>query len=159
MTVSWSVFTLLYWIIFDIEHAAQGLGLPHLSPYLKSIGSDYSHGANFASSASTVIPPFTSFFHSGLSPFSLSIQLSQMKQFKARVEEFHQTGTLQNVTINLHLFYLIMIHSPIGIPFHAPHRNYIIIWYQNPFTRCIQKGYLHVLYWPKWSHFQNSSHW
>ncbi|XP_047172077.1 GDSL esterase/lipase At4g01130-like [Vigna umbellata] len=77
-----------------LDFLAQGLGLPFLSPYLESIGSDYSHGANFASSASTVIPPITSFFHSGLSPFSLSIQLSQMRQFKARVDEFHQTGTI-----------------------------------------------------------------
>ncbi|KAL2336119.1 hypothetical protein Fmac_010565 [Flemingia macrophylla] len=76
-----------------VDFLAHGLGLPYLSPYLQSIGSDYTHGANFASSASTVLPPTTSFFVSGLSPFSLSIQLKQMKQFKARVDEFHQSGT------------------------------------------------------------------
>ncbi|RDY06653.1 GDSL esterase/lipase [Mucuna pruriens] len=75
-----------------VDFLAQGLGLPYLSPYLQSIGSDYTHGANFASSASTVISPITSFSVSGLSPFSLSIQLRQMEQFKARVDEFHQTG-------------------------------------------------------------------
>ncbi|XP_020270659.1 GDSL esterase/lipase At4g01130-like [Asparagus officinalis] len=31
-----------------IDFFAQGLGLPFLSPYLQSIGSNYSHGANFA---------------------------------------------------------------------------------------------------------------
>ncbi|KAG4940194.1 hypothetical protein JHK87_044065 [Glycine soja] len=76
-----------------VDFLAQGLGLPYLSPYLQSIGSDYTHGANFASSASTVIPPTTSFSVSGLSPFSLSVQLRQMEQFKAKVDEFHQTGT------------------------------------------------------------------
>lgn len=90
-----------------------------MSPYLESIGSDYSHGANFASSASTVIPPFTSFFHSGLSPFSLSIQLSQMRQFKARVDEFHKTGTQKIFTTDLHLLNLIMVHSPMNLSFHA----------------------------------------
>ncbi|KAL9304064.1 hypothetical protein ACSQ67_021327 [Phaseolus vulgaris] len=79
-----------------LDFLAEGLGLAHLSPYLESIGSDYSHGANFASSASTVIPPIASFFLSGLSPFSLSIQLSQIKQFKARVDELHQTGTISS---------------------------------------------------------------
>ncbi|KAG5036900.1 hypothetical protein JHK86_017740 [Glycine max] len=76
-----------------VDFLAQGLGLPYLSPYLQSIGSDYTHGVNFASSASTVIPPTTSFFVSGLSPFSLSVQLRQMEQFKAKVDEFHQPGT------------------------------------------------------------------
>lgn len=84
---------MICYLVLTVEHAAQGLGLPFLSPYLQSIGSDYSHGANFASSASTVIEPTTSFFVSGLSPFALSVQLKQMHQFKARVDECYQTGT------------------------------------------------------------------
>lgn len=68
-----------------MEHAAQALGIPFLSPYLQSIGSNYTHGANFATLASTVMLPNTSQFVTGISPFSLAIQLSQMKQFKARV--------------------------------------------------------------------------
>ncbi|KAK7258553.1 hypothetical protein RIF29_24133 [Crotalaria pallida] len=68
-----------------VDFLAQALGLPFLSPYLQSIGSDYRHGANFANSASTVIPPTASLFVSGLSPFYLGIQLRQMEQFKARV--------------------------------------------------------------------------
>ncbi|KAK1268571.1 GDSL esterase/lipase [Acorus gramineus] len=68
-----------------IDFLAQALGLPFLSPYLQSIGSDFKHGANFATLASTVQLPNTSLFVSGLSPFALPIQLNQMKEFKSRV--------------------------------------------------------------------------
>ncbi|KAL5859594.1 hypothetical protein ACOSQ3_000897 [Xanthoceras sorbifolium] len=71
-----------------VDFLAQALGLPFLSPYLQSIGSDYRHGANYATLASTVLLPKTSQFVTGISPFSLAIQLSQMKQFKAKVDEF-----------------------------------------------------------------------
>ncbi|KAL1350412.1 hypothetical protein AAHE18_06G022200 [Arachis hypogaea] len=73
-----------------IDFLAQALGLPFLSPYLQSIGSNFRHGANYATLASTVLIPNTSLFVSGISPFSLAIQLNQMKQFKTRVLEFHQ---------------------------------------------------------------------
>lgn len=76
--------------------------MPYLSPYLQSIGSDYTHGANFATSASTVLIPTTSFFVSGLSPFALTIQLRQMEKFKAKVHDFHKRGT-QITCIFLHM--------------------------------------------------------
>ncbi|KAK7263202.1 hypothetical protein RJT34_30789 [Clitoria ternatea] len=76
-----------------IDFLAQALGLPFLSPYLQSIGSDYSHGANYATLASTVLLPNTSLFVTGISPFSLAIQLNQMKQFKTKVDEGGQQGT------------------------------------------------------------------
>ncbi|CAD6337614.1 unnamed protein product [Miscanthus lutarioriparius] len=47
----------------------QAMGLPLPSPYLQSIGSDYRHGANFATLASTVLLPNTSVFVTGTSPF------------------------------------------------------------------------------------------
>ncbi|XP_039123951.1 GDSL esterase/lipase At4g01130-like [Dioscorea cayenensis subsp. rotundata] len=72
-----------------IDFIAQGLGLPFLSPYLKSIGSNFAHGANFASSGSTILMPNTS---SGISPFYLTIQLNQMKEFKNRVLELSPQG-------------------------------------------------------------------
>ncbi|KAL2461510.1 GDSL esterase/lipase [Abeliophyllum distichum] len=75
-----------------IDFLAQGLGQPFVSPYLQSIGSDYRHGANFATLASTVRLPNTSLFVTGVSPFSLAIQLNQMKQFKVRVDELHSSG-------------------------------------------------------------------
>ncbi|PHT48400.1 hypothetical protein CQW23_12608 [Capsicum baccatum] len=75
-----------------IDFLAQGLGLPFVSPYLQSIGSDFRHGANFATSASTVLMPQTSLFVSGVSPFYLEIQLRQFKQFKAKVDELQSKG-------------------------------------------------------------------
>lgn len=75
-----------------IDFLAQALGLPFLSPYLQSIGSDYRHGANFATLASTVLLPNTSLFVTGISPFSLAIQLNQIKEFKVRVDEFHNSS-------------------------------------------------------------------
>ncbi|RZC22481.1 GDSL esterase/lipase At4g01130-like isoform X2 [Glycine soja] len=75
-----------------IDFLAQALGLPFLSPYLQSIGSDYKHGANYATMASTVLMPNTSLFVTGISPFSLAIQLNQMKQFKTKVEEKVEQG-------------------------------------------------------------------
>ncbi|KAH6784999.1 hypothetical protein C2S51_000427 [Perilla frutescens var. frutescens] len=75
-----------------VDFLAQALGLPFLSPYLQSIGSDFRHGANFATLASTVRLPQTSLFVTGVSPFALAIQLNQMKQFKAKVNELHSSG-------------------------------------------------------------------
>ncbi|XBH97555.1 hypothetical protein VPH35_127209 [Triticum aestivum] len=60
------------------------MGLPLLSPYLRSVGSDFRHGANFATLASTVLLPNTSLFVTGISPFSLAIQLLQMKELSNR---------------------------------------------------------------------------
>ncbi|KAG9448366.1 hypothetical protein H6P81_014494 [Aristolochia fimbriata] len=68
-----------------VDFLAQALGFPYLIPYLQSIRSNYKHGANYATLASTVLLPNTSLFVSGLSPFSLAIQLNQMKEFKANV--------------------------------------------------------------------------
>ncbi|KAJ9539433.1 hypothetical protein OSB04_032166 [Centaurea solstitialis] len=76
-----------------IDFIAQRLGIPLVSPYLKSIGSDYRHGANFATLASTVLLPQTSLFVSGLSPFALPIQLNQMKNFKAQVDQLYAQGS------------------------------------------------------------------
>ncbi|XP_050916991.1 GDSL esterase/lipase At4g01130 isoform X2 [Lathyrus oleraceus] len=73
-----------------IDFLAQAIGIPFLSPFLQSIGSDFKHGANYATLASTVLFPNTSVFVSGISPFSLAIQLNQMKQFVAKVTEADQ---------------------------------------------------------------------
>ncbi|XP_038906780.1 GDSL esterase/lipase At4g01130 isoform X2 [Benincasa hispida] len=76
-----------------LDFLAKSLGLPFISPYLKSIGSDFKHGANFATLASTVLLPNTSLFVTGISPFSLAIQLNQMKEFKFRVDEYHSSSS------------------------------------------------------------------
>lgn len=82
-----------------VWYTAQGLGLPFLSPYLQSIGSDFRHGANFATSASTVLMPQTSLFVSGVSPFYLGIQLQQFKLFKAKIDEFQSKGKINNLLL------------------------------------------------------------
>ncbi|CAM8911319.1 unnamed protein product [Rhodiola kirilowii] len=76
-----------------VDFLAQALGIPFLSPYLQSIGSDFRHGANFATLASTVLYPQTSLYVSGLSPFSLGIQLRQLKEFKVKVDQLSSSGS------------------------------------------------------------------
>ncbi|KAL4562635.1 hypothetical protein LXL04_026663 [Taraxacum kok-saghyz] len=76
-----------------VDFIAERIGIPFVSPYMKSIGSAYMHGANFATLASTVLLPQTSLFVSGLSPFALPIQLNQMKNFKSQVDELYAQGS------------------------------------------------------------------
>ncbi|CAN1161908.1 GDSL esterase/lipase At4g01130 [Linum perenne] len=84
-----------------VDFLAEALGIPFLSPYLQSIGSDYRHGANFATLASTVLLPNTSLFVTGISPFSLAIQLNQMKQFKLQTVDFHSNSFPGSTSTNL----------------------------------------------------------
>ncbi|OMO81626.1 Lipase, GDSL [Corchorus olitorius] len=48
-----------------IDFIAQRLGLPYLSPFLDSIGTNFTHGANFATSGSTIRPQNTTFRQTG----------------------------------------------------------------------------------------------
>ncbi|KAJ8900614.1 hypothetical protein K2173_025391 [Erythroxylum novogranatense] len=97
-----------------VDFLGEALGLPFLSPYLQSIGSDYRHGANFATLASTVLLPNTSLFVTGISPFSLAIQLNQMKEFKLHVDEYHSKAERGSTKLpspdifgkSLYLFYI-----------------------------------------------------
>lgn len=76
-----------------VDFLAQAIGIPYVSPYLKSIGADFRYGANFATAASTVRLPNTSLFVTGVSPFSLAIQLNQMKQFQSDVFHLHSLSS------------------------------------------------------------------
>ena len=58
-------------------NAAKELKLPYLSAYLDSLGTNFRHGANFATGGSSIRP-------GGYSPFHLGIQISQFIQFKSR---------------------------------------------------------------------------
>ncbi|XP_027153358.1 GDSL esterase/lipase At3g27950 isoform X2 [Coffea eugenioides] len=60
-----------------IDFMAEELGLPYLSAYLDSIGSNFRHGANFATGGSSIRP-------GGYSPFHLQLQIGQFLQFKSR---------------------------------------------------------------------------
>lgn len=67
--------------------------MPYLSSYLDSIGTNFRHGANFASAGSSIRRQNESMFENGLSPFSLDIQTIQFYQFKSRTNElYNQAG-------------------------------------------------------------------
>ncbi|KAL8499766.1 hypothetical protein ACS0TY_019657 [Phlomoides rotata] len=70
-----------------IDFLAQSMGIPFLSLYLKSIGSDFSYGANFATVSSTVVKSNDA----QISPFNLGVQLNQLKQFKQIVDEHYSS--------------------------------------------------------------------
>ncbi|XWS15335.1 hypothetical protein CRYUN_Cryun35bG0086900 [Craigia yunnanensis] len=66
-----------------IDFIAENLGLPYLSAYLDSIGTNFRHGANFATGGSCIQPAC------GYSPFNLAKQISQFIHFKARTTAFY----------------------------------------------------------------------
>ena len=86
--------------LFDHSHctvAAKSLGLPYLSAYLDSLGTNFSHGANFATSASTIRLPTNIIPAGGFSPFYLHIQYSkQFVQFKSRSQMIRKKGKFSN---------------------------------------------------------------
>ncbi|KAG0498142.1 hypothetical protein HPP92_002833 [Vanilla planifolia] len=92
-----------------IDFLAQTIGLPFLSPYLQSIGSSFKHGANFATLASTVLPPNTSLFISGISPFYLGVQLNQMKELRDKVLHMSSQANLPSHEIFRQALYTIDI--------------------------------------------------
>ncbi|XP_028078121.1 GDSL esterase/lipase At3g27950-like [Camellia sinensis] len=66
-----------------IDFMAETLGVPYLSAYLDSIGTNFSHGANFATGGSSIRP-------GGYSPFHLGIQISHFIQFKSRTTALYK---------------------------------------------------------------------
>ncbi|XP_020110954.1 alpha-L-fucosidase 3-like isoform X2 [Ananas comosus] len=76
-----------------VDFIASGLGLPFLSAYLDSIGSNFSHGANFATAGSSIRRSNTTLFQSGgFSPFSLDVQSWQFSQFVTRSQVVSKRG-------------------------------------------------------------------
>ncbi|KAH7681347.1 GDSL lipase/esterase protein [Dioscorea alata] len=67
-----------------IDFIAESFGLPYLSAYLDSLGTNFSHGANFATAGSTIMQQSVPLNKGGYSPFSLEVQLLQFSQFKSR---------------------------------------------------------------------------
>lgn len=66
--------------------------MPYLGAYLDSIGTNFRHGANFATGGSTIQSVDSKIFEAGFSPISLEIQLLEFKQFKARTDELFNEG-------------------------------------------------------------------
>jgi hypothetical protein len=71
---------------------AESLGLPYLSAYLDSVGSNFNHGANFATAGSTIRPQNTTMSQSGYSPISLDVQFVQFSDFHRRSQIFNKKG-------------------------------------------------------------------
>lgn len=77
-----------------IDFLAESLGLPYLSAYLNSIGSNFSHGANFATAGSTVRPQNISILltQSGCSPIPLDLQFDEYSVFFKRSQLVREQG-------------------------------------------------------------------
>ncbi|QCD99519.1 esterase-like [Vigna unguiculata] len=74
-----------------IDFMAQSFGLPFLSPYLDSMGSNFSRGANFASAGSTIrLQQAAGQFRT--SPFSLGLQYQQFERFKPNAKFIRGQG-------------------------------------------------------------------
>uniref|UniRef100_I1MA41 Alpha-L-fucosidase n=1 Tax=Glycine max TaxID=3847 RepID=I1MA41_SOYBN len=81
-----------------IDFIAKSFGLPYLSAYLDSLGTNFSHGANFATSASTIRLPTSIIPQGGFSPFYLDIQYTQFRDFKSRTQFIrHQGGVFASL--------------------------------------------------------------
>ena len=134
--------------------AAEALGLPCISPYLKSIGPDYKHGANYATLASTVLLPNASLFVTGI-----------------QVEEFHHSSDQQGEHIHMStmswpncLNFAFVCRFVVGSDYS------IVCWFwllrllllrtdKTSFPGCYWEITLHLIHWPKRFHLQFGSHW
>ncbi|XP_065876566.1 alpha-L-fucosidase 3-like [Euphorbia lathyris] len=75
-----------------VDFIAKSLKLPYLSAYLDSVGSNYKHGANFATAGSTIRPQNTTLRQSGFSPISLDVQWNQFNDFHRRSQIVRKRG-------------------------------------------------------------------
>nr|AAC26810.1 early nodule-specific protein [Medicago truncatula] len=75
-----------------LDFIARSFRLPYLSPYLNSLGSNFTHGANFASGGSTINIPKSILPNGKLSPFSLQIQYIQFKEFISKTKLIRDQG-------------------------------------------------------------------
>ncbi|CAL5370149.1 unnamed protein product [Camellia sinensis] len=74
-----------------IDFMAEQLGLPYLNSYLDSLGTNYSHGANFAVAGATIRR-----LNNHPTPFYLGIQTTQYDQLKARIT--HLYNRVKNIS-------------------------------------------------------------
>lgn len=80
-----------------IDFAAESLGKPFLSPFLDSLGSNFTHGANFATAGATVRPPNQTQAQSGQSPVSLNVQSTQFADFQRRSQIVRKQGAFRQL--------------------------------------------------------------
>ncbi|KAI3730890.1 hypothetical protein L1987_62070 [Smallanthus sonchifolius] len=72
-----------------IDFIAEKLGLPYLSAYVDSIGSNFRHGANFAASGATIQAADALMLNKNFNPLTLDVQLSQFERFKRRSSDLY----------------------------------------------------------------------
>lgn len=65
--------------------AGESLNTDYLTPYLNSLGPNFSNGANFAIIGSATLPRYV--------PFSLFVQVSQFLRFRSRSPALMLKGT------------------------------------------------------------------
>ncbi|KAK8526392.1 hypothetical protein V6N13_017430 [Hibiscus sabdariffa] len=75
-----------------IDFIAESLGLPYLSAFLDSVGTNFSHGANFATAASTIRPQNITLSRGGFSPISLNVQFYEFNDFHKRSQVVRKRG-------------------------------------------------------------------
>ncbi|KAE8730183.1 Esterase [Hibiscus syriacus] len=75
-----------------IDFIAESLGLPYLCAFLDSVGTNFSHGANFATAASTVRPQNITLNQGGFSPISLNVQFYEFNDFHKRSQVVRKRG-------------------------------------------------------------------
>ena len=91
---------------------AKSLGLPHMNAYIDSLGTNFTHGANFATYASTIGLP-TSITPAGtFSPFYLYVQYSQFLQFRSHLlRQKGKAGQWVNTSLIRNIMYLLRIEG------------------------------------------------
>ncbi|KAL5718060.1 hypothetical protein ACHQM5_010999 [Ranunculus cassubicifolius] len=75
-----------------IDFIAESFGLPYLSAYLDAVGSNFTHGVNFATAGSTIRPQNESLSLSGFSPISGNVQWYQYNEFCTRSQIVRKRG-------------------------------------------------------------------
>ncbi|KAK1278715.1 GDSL esterase/lipase LIP-4 [Acorus gramineus] len=84
-----------------IDFLCQSINARFLSPYMESLGADFTNGANFAVSGSATLPKTL--------PFPLSVQVLQFLHFKNRSLELISMGSKNLITIDEYKSALYMI--------------------------------------------------
>ncbi|KAK4581336.1 hypothetical protein RGQ29_024836 [Quercus rubra] len=73
---------------------AESLGLPYLNAFLDAVGSNFTHGVNFATAGSSILPQTTTLKQSGFSPISPDVQWAQFNDFHRRTQIFRQKESI-----------------------------------------------------------------
>ncbi|XP_071698769.1 GDSL esterase/lipase At1g09390-like [Rutidosis leptorrhynchoides] len=86
-----------------IDFLCQSMKTRFLTPYMESLGSTFSNGANFAVVGSSTLPKYL--------PFALNVQVQQFLHFKSRSYELLSAGSQKMISDNgfQHALYIIDI--------------------------------------------------